>query len=140
MTNLQAIQLAMTDAVRRHGKKDSTGFGTCYATALEALCYFTQARKPVANQQGAATLVHAICHLQGSPLPVSHAYIEVDGHVVDLDGTYSAEEWRLQAQPTNIHRYTRRQAMEQAMKSGHYGPWSDDLSDHDEDALRALRA
>lgn len=137
MTDLQKIQTAMAEAVSRIGKKDADGYGTCFQTALEAFCY---------AQTKNARLVHASCCLGGSNIGVTHAYIEVEGHVVDLDGTYSLRDWTAITRPKRIHRYTWEEAGSKALRTDSCGPWSRDLLEqHDKqhallDLLRGQHA
>ena len=118
MTPLQTLQHHMAEAVAKHGKKDESGYGTCFQTALETIFY---AKVP------GAILCHASCKLGDSPIAVAHGYVTYGDHIIDLDGTYNKAEWQEKAKPRHRHQYTRIEAGEKALKSGHYGPWANDL-------------
>lgn len=133
---LSLISRHMSQAVAKHGKKDSTGAGTCFITSLETFITACSTMKGKAGKL--PVLCQAICYLADSTVPVSHGYIEVDGYVVDLDGIYSAGKWKKTARPTCINRYSYPQAMDLALKTGHYGPWDDRLHNHGELAKAIL--
>lgn len=116
--------------------------GDCYDAAFNALFSEFLTRD--------AVLVHAVCLIGTGPhrgLPFGHAWIEIDSvieipddvEIEGLEGPIKTVEcvdrsngrdlrlpqafYYMGGRPTQIHRYTHKEAVEKAHESGHSGPW-----------------
>ena len=101
--------------------------GDCYRTAVkiaQALvgCCLSQsgAVKPVAVVHGSV--------LQSSGRRIDHAWVEIgDDEVIDrscgIAAEIAKEDYVAKTQAVEEARYSVEQALEQGVKSGHWGPW-----------------
>lgn len=87
-------------------------------------CYELNARK-VAFEGMEGDLVQGSIQGFGNPR-IGHAWVELDdGRVYDavLDRYFTQEAWVAFASPVEDARFSRTEAMIQAAKTGHWGPW-----------------
>lgn len=115
----KTLQKAVTEALARHGKRGKDG-GHCHIIALEALC---------CSKVRSARLVQGLARY--GDFHVAHSWLVIGDTVMDLDGTYTTKEWDLKREPKQCFVYTFAQAVEMALKHQNYGPWEDELCNHD---------
>lgn len=117
MTALQQVQQAMADAINSLGAScPVTGLGNCYQTALHTFAAVAPFVKSV-------KLCHGFASYDDSPAPVGHGWVQVGDYVVDVEGTYTLQEWKQLRRPSGVNIYGEREVRRLAKKSGHSGPW-----------------
>ena len=73
-------------------------------------------------------VVHGTVHPKWHPRPYLHAWIEAGGRCFDWQmnstvGSLPKEEFYTEYRPDKMKRYTRQQAVQNMIKTGHHGPW-----------------
>ena len=103
---------------------------TCFDDALDTLEEFV---KDAPQWVLKLRVVHAICHHPDDGHEFAHAWLEVDGQAIFdavQDGVKRhwmtpVEEYYADLTPTEITRYTAREALALNYLTNHYGPWED---------------
>lgn len=116
---------------------------TCFDDALEFVVAMAT-EEPCLVMADDLFIVHGICltcgdgddngadgAIVGRDVPYSHGWVEWHGHVIEagmLDGqrvyiSSDVERWNAMHRPQHTTRYVVRQALEEAVRWQHHGPW-----------------